>query len=178
MADIVNIARPYAKGIFELAVERGQIKEWKQVLSFLAAVAADKNTVRLITNPLIQPKEILELFIAVASNSLPKEAETLVKLLIARKRVGILPAVDQLYHQLMTEHERIVEVKVISAFKLAPQQIEKLKQALTRRLKRDVTIHADVDETILGGAIIYANDLVIDGSLRQKINRLSEFMSS
>lgn len=178
MVDIANIARPYAKGIFELAVERDEIKQWKKILATLSAIANDKNTQRLINNPLISKKEIIELFKSVVGKDLNEEAERLLMLLVSRKRIALLPAIDRLYHQFMIEHEKIVEVKVISAFKLSQHQVEKLKHALTRRLKCDVTINAVVDKTILGGAIIHAKDLVIDGSLRRKINRLSEYMSS
>lgn len=178
MVDVANIARPYAKAIFELALQRNELTEWQQRLSNLALVTSDKDMQRIINNPQISKKEIVELFKGILGKDLNKEGENLLTLLFSRNRIKILAAIAKQYHRLLMEHERVIEVKVVSAFKLHPQQIEKLKYALARRLKCDVTINAVVDETILGGAKIYAKDLVIDGSLRGKINRLSEFMSS
>ena len=51
---------------------------------------------------------------------------------------------------------------------------EQVKQALQKKLGRTVELTLEVDEKILGGAVIRAEDMVIDGSVRTRLERLAE----
>lgn len=74
--------------------------------------------------------------------------------------------------------ENTVDVEVVSAVPLSPAQSEKLGQALTARLKRRVRMQNSVDPALLGGAVIRAGDMVIDGSLKGRLERLATELAS
>jgi F-type H+-transporting ATPase subunit delta len=76
------------------------------------------------------------------------------------------------------EVENTVDVEVISAVKLDTAQAEKLAAALNLRLKRKVNMRNSVDASLLGGAVIHAGDLVIDGSLKGRLQRLRTELTS
>ena len=69
-------------------------------------------------------------------------------------------------------------MSVESAFEISDAQSEKLAQALSKKLDRKVVIESNVNQSLIGGVIIRANDLVIDASVRGKIAKLAEAISA
>ena len=71
----------------------------------------------------------------------------------------------------------MVEVRVVSARKLTATQTKAMMAKLKTRLGKDILITAEVDETLLAGAVIYADDVVIDGTARGKLNKLASALN-
>jgi F-type H+-transporting ATPase subunit delta len=88
-------------------------------------------------------------------------------------RQGFLPEISAIFDELKDAEEGVVDVTVTSAAPLDDQQRRMLAEALARRLKREVRLHCDVDKSLIGGAVLRAGDLVIDGSLRSRLNRIA-----
>ena len=78
-----------------------------------------------------------------------------------------------LYEQHRAEAERTIEAEVISAFPLSDAQQSLLAEKLKQRLGRSVNLIAKVDANLLGGAIVRAGDLVIDGSVNGQVDKLA-----
>jgi len=112
---------------------------------------------------------------AQAGQSEPERA--LLQLLAENGRLALLPEIAAQYAQLRAEAERRADVEVIAAQALLPQQAQTLKQALEARLGRAVRLHESVDSRLLSGALIRYGDLVIDGSLRGRIERMAAALS-
>ena len=85
----------------------------------------------------------------------------------------MLPEIAQGFEQLRADAERTLEATVVSASPLDDNERAALAQALKRRLDREVTLQCETDPRLIGGAVIRAGDLVIDGSVRGKLERLS-----
>ena len=83
------------------------------------------------------------------------------------------PRSPKLFDELKDAEEGVVDVTVTSAAPLGEEQQRTLAEALTRRLKREVRLHTDTDPALIGGAVIRAGDLVIDGSLRSRLERIA-----
>jgi len=94
------------------------------------------------------------------------------------KRLSLLPEVFKLFEELKAEREKTIEVEVISAFSMDAQAQQKLSVALKNRLKREIKLNARVDKFLIGGIVVRAGDLVIDGSIRGKLNKLAETMNA
>lgn len=178
MSDINTIARPYAKAVFESAVEHKLLEDWSLQLKNLALIVKNEHMLPLLSNPLIAKEELVKLICEIAGRSLNEEGKQLISLLAEKKRLNILPAIANHYENYLAEFERTIDVRVVSAFPIDQTRLQKLQHALQKYLNRQVHLQFDIDNTILGGAIIYANDLVIDGSLRKRLNRLSESLCS
>lgn len=178
MTDVITIARPYAKAIFELAFAHKTLQEWKSMLTTLALIASDKNMQSMLFNPLLSKEQLAKLFLDVAKDTVNEEGKRFVEQLANKSRLSLLPAIRDRYETLLAEHEKTIDVKVVSAYPLDKDRLKKLQKALQNFLNRQVTMQFDVDSTLLGGVIIHAGDQVIDGSLRGRLHQLSESLSS
>jgi len=178
MAELTTVARPYAKAAFQFAEEKGQLAEWSTMLSFTAAVVEDSVVAEILDDPKLTTDQQLEMFTQVCGSQLDESGKNFVTLLAGNKRLSALSAISELYEQLKAEKEQSVDVKITSAFEVTPDQVNNLADALKKRLDRQVNIESEVDQSLIGGLIIHAGDIVIDGSVRGKLAKLAETMGS
>jgi len=178
MAEKATIARPYARAAFEFAQTNGTFKQWSEALSIAAAVVTDPSVARLLNHPRVTAAQLVELISQVAGSSLDGSAQNFVATLAHNRRLGLLPHIAKMYEVLRAEVERVADVDVISAVPLDAVQQQRLSSALQTRLKRTVRLHCSVDAALMGGAIVRSGDLVIDGSVKERLARLASTLSS
>jgi F-type H+-transporting ATPase subunit delta len=175
VAELATTARPYARAAFGSA--GSGLPAWSTFLQRAATVVQDSRVLGLIGNPRVPVNELVQ-FVAQIAIDGPSERELAVEqrnflqLLAANRRLKLLPEIAQQFESLRAQSERIANVEVISARALTGEQSRQLQQALERRLGLTVQLHPQVDQSLLGGAIVRYGDFVVDGSLRGRIDRL------
>ena len=172
MAEKSTIARPYAQAAFDIAKEKGDLKGWSDMLQLLAVVASDALMQDMISNPAIETSKIIDVMTGVAGKQLNDMGKNFLNVLAENKRLNVLPEIAELYEQHRAEAEKTVEAEVTSAFPLSNAQKKQLIEALKNRLGREISLVAKTDENIIGGAIVRAGDLVIDGSVSSQLDKL------
>ncbi|GGI86641.1 F0F1 ATP synthase subunit delta [Legionella impletisoli] len=176
MADTTTTARPYAKAVFEYALDARALSAWSQILQILAGAVLDRVATDFITNPTSTIEQQTELLVATTEGTQFKEQQqaiqNLVALLAENKRLLLLPDIYAQYEALRAEQEKTLTVKVRAFAPLTEAQQQQLIKSLSQRLQRQITLDVTIDESLLGGAVIHAGDLVIDGSVRGKLNKL------
>lgn len=182
MSDFEKAAHPYSKAIYELAIEQKNLQFWSDVLQLAAQVAGDKEMQALITSPSIVGSQLSELFISVLSSvddvpDINQEVKNMVKLLVENDRLLSLPAIYNGYESLKQAAEGAIEVKVTSARKLTIKQEKEMAGHLKKRLGKDVSISAEIDQSLIAGAVIQAGDLVIDGSALGRLSKLTSLLN-
>lgn len=173
MAEKATIARPYAQAAFELARDSQSLKQWTDMLAISALVASDENMAGVISNPRMVAKDTASIVIDVCGDNLNEEGKNFIRLLAENHRIGVLPEIAILFEKMRADHERSQEAVMISAFPVSDAQRDKVAAALKARLGRDVTLKCETNSALLGGAIIKAGDLVIDGSARGSLEKLA-----
>lgn len=171
-----TIARPYAKAAFEFALKQDKLDLWANLLQNAALIAANQQIKNALINPNITADDILEMFLVVLDNKIDKFGKNFLSLLAHYHRLGVLPEIAALFKQLCDSHNETIEVKIISAFELMPKQKSALIKILEKKLQCKVKVACEIDENILGGAIIKAKDLVIDGSGRKILSQLHTYL--
>ena len=178
MAENTTLARPYARAAFEAAQKDPDgLKRWSDMLAFVASVAADPGVQSLLGSPEHDTNFKAGLFLDVAGDRLNQEGSNFVKLLAENRRLAILPEIHEVFEELRADAEKTVEAEVISAYKVNAAQQKKIAEALSKRLNREVVLNCRVDKSLIGGAVIRAGDLVIDGSARGKLAQLAHVLS-
>jgi F-type H+-transporting ATPase subunit delta len=173
MAERATIARPYAKAAFEYARDTHAFAEWSQGLALAAEIIADPRVASLTKSPQWSTLQLVSLVSDVAGAKLDAGMQNFVHVLAENHRLLLLPEISSHYEELRSAVENIIDVEVTSAIELDAAQAEKLSAALSTRLKRKVRMHNSVDSTLLGGAVVRAGDLIIDGSLKGRLQRLA-----
>jgi F-type H+-transporting ATPase subunit delta len=173
VAERATIARPYAKAAFEYAREANAFAAWSQGLQSAALIVADPSVAPLTKSPQWPAANLVSLITDVAGTKLDAGMQNFVRVLAENRRLLLLPEISAHYEELRAAVENTLDVEVISAVTLSDAQADKLKQALSTRLKRTVRMQNSVDSTLLGGAVVRAGDLVIDGSLKGRLERLA-----
>ncbi len=173
MAERTTTARPYAKAIFALARTGNTLAGTSAALLRAAEVVSDPRVHALLGSPHVTAGQLAELVVAVTGAGLDEYGRNFVSLLAQNRRLGFLPEIAALFELMKAEVENAVEVEVVSATALSSDQESRYAAALQKKLGRSVRLHTKVDGTLLGGAVLKAGDLVIDGSIKGRLERLA-----
>lgn len=170
----MTIARPYALAAFEYASEENEIHSWENMLQAAACIAKNKTVINLFDNPQMTKEQLAELFCEVLDTLLDTGKKNFIRLLAEYKRLAFLPDIFACFKLYRESQEQIIGVRLTSAVPLDKKYQEKFINALTKRLRKKISVEWQEDSTLLGGALIQIGDSVIDGSVRGKLNRLLE----
>jgi len=173
MADKTTIARPYAKAAFAEARGENRLGIWSDTLRTAASVVADPRVESLVANPRMTSSDLAQLVMDIAGPQLGDHGANFIRTLAENHRLAYLPEIATLFDELKDEAEKIVDVTVTSAAPLDDTQRKTLTAALERKLKRGIRMQCHTDPSLIGGAVLQAGDLVIDGSLRTQLNRIT-----
>lgn len=175
MSEALTLARPYARAAFAVARDSGNGAAWSQALAFAARLAADPQVHAVMSNPRLREQDAVTLLVADGAS---EEFKRFVAMLAENGRLVLLPEIAGLYEQLRAESEQIVMARITSASALPADELDSLVAALRKRFGREVKVETAVDESLIGGAVIDAGDVVIDGSLRSKLQRLQSVLAN
>lgn len=172
MAESITIARPYASAVFAIAQEKGDLQSWSELLAVVAQCTESSEVQSILHSPAVSDEQAVD-FLADIAGELSTDARGFLLLLAENNRLMLLPEIAVLFEQLRADAEQKLFADVITARPLTDAQKNKIAAALKKRLGKEITLNESVDEKLLGGAIIRAGDLVIDGSALGKLNRLA-----
>lgn len=167
------LARPYARAVFELANSNGQFQEWSDRLALMVAVVSNDRVKSALDNPRLTKGDAGNLMIRACGEDIGDGEANLLRMLAENDRLDQLPMIAKLYSQFRDDAEGTIEAEVISAMPLTDTQKTAIANALKQRLGRDVQLNCSVNEDLVGGAVIRAGDLVIDGSAVEHLRQLS-----
>ncbi len=172
--ELTTIARPYARAAFEAAVSKNMLDNWGVMLEAAAFVANQKEVETLLSSPKVSASQLSSLFKDTLAKVLDDEKRNFIDLLAENHRLPILPDIKKLFALQKANYEKTIMVDVETAVELSDGQQKSFIDALTKRLNRKVMLKCSNNPEVLGGAIVKAGDLVIDGSIKGKLNRLLE----
>lgn len=171
MSNALTLARPYARAAFELAKGEQAAAAWSAKLGFAAQIIAQAEVQALVGSPKLGADDRVSLFLPQGEAGDSSFARFLT-LLEHNQRLPLLGEIASLYEELRADDERTLKVRVRTAMPIDPAQQQQLVGALAKRFDRAVTLDVALDPELIGGAVVEAGDVVIDGSLRGKLARL------
>ena len=175
MSQALTLARPYARAAFGIARDAGRLPAWSNLLAFTAAAVSDPQVKGLLGHPKLEAEALVDLI--QPRGDVDPNFRAFLLLLAENRRLPLLPEVCALYEQLRAEAERVVHARVTAAAELDAAALGTIKAALARRFGQEVQVEVAIDPALIGGAVIDAGDVVIDGSVRGKLKRLETALS-
>jgi F-type H+-transporting ATPase subunit delta len=178
MAELSTLARPYARAAFEYADGESALDAWHKELQLIAAVVDDPSVRVLLSDPSMTTGAQADAFLRLCGDELGASRQRFVRVLAENRRLGLAPQILLQFAQLKAQREQSVDVEMISAFEVPDTVRDRVAEALSKRLNRQVVISTETDRSLLGGVLIRAGDLVIDGSVRGRLNKLAEALTN
>ncbi|MBF0264464.1 MAG: F0F1 ATP synthase subunit delta [Gammaproteobacteria bacterium] len=177
MAEKQTLSRPYAKAIFDMAVQDSEEQLWVERLELLTQIVINESIHELVNNSESGEDKILELLFSLAEEisktALDDKSKNLIKILAANKKITIIPTITEMYLELFKDSQGILEAEVSSAFSINDEQKKSIIDALTKKYNREVTVNIVIDESLVAGIIIRIGDEVIDGSVNTRLKTLA-----
>jgi F-type H+-transporting ATPase subunit delta len=170
-----NVARRYAKALFELGVDAGTLKSLVADVATIAdAYGASEELSAALDNPLVAHDAKRAILLALAEQA---QISTVVKnallLLLDRGRLHTLSAIARLLKEMGDLREGVVRAEVTTAARLPEDYYERLKQKLEKMTGKRVVVDRREDPSLIAGVITRLGDLVIDGSLRTRLHEMT-----
>ena len=182
MADNNTVARPYAQAVFDVAQAENALQAISDSLNAGKALLDDGQVEAFLARPSLDDAQRLEflqgLFAKVAGDDSvfaggSQHGTNFIRLLLENGRVAVLPEIAEHFDALKAGIENVIDVTVTSATAVTDAQLAEIVSALKERFGREVSVATEVDESLIGGAVIRAGDVVIDGSLRARLEGLA-----
>ncbi len=173
MAERITIARPYAEALLQRALETDNLAQWSEQLQLLATLCQQAQVVEMIADPNVDKQTINQFVLDVLGDSLMAEAKNLLQLLLENERLDFMVEIAQLFEQLKSEREQQQEVELITAQAITEEQLAHLNQQLSQHFARTIKLNTQEDPALIGGLIIRAGDVVIDASVRGRLQQMA-----
>ncbi len=184
MSDSSTVARPYAQAIFELASANDSLAEWSEALGLAAEVVGDPGAQRFLAQPGLDDAGRADFVISICGEAAGggvlsgEHGQNLLRLLAENGRLIALSDIAAQFDALKARAENRVNVQLTTAAAVDEKVAAGISKALEQKLGRQVELELVVDEALLGGAVIRAEDMVIDGSVRNRLEKLAATLSA
>ena len=178
MIEPTTLARPYARAAFQFAIDNGSVDQWHDTLGMLAAVVAEPAVAKVLDDPATTAAQRASTVIAVLGADAPAGVAQFVAVMSENQRLALVGHVAVLFAELKASLDAAAKVTVTSAFDVADMTLEQLSASLSAKLGKTVDMTVEIDSSLIGGAIIRAGDMVVDGSVRGRLHKLATALKS
>jgi F-type H+-transporting ATPase subunit delta len=169
---VEEIARVYAEALFEVARDKGKVDEIHDQLGEVAdAIAENRDLQVFFFSPYFSSAEKREGIARVLSGAEP-ELVNFLELLAEKHRVPVIFRIRRRFDEMWAKEKRRLEVRLTSAVQLPPDVVEEVGKQIEDQTGQTIELESDVDENILGGIVLQVGNMVLDASVRNKLERL------
>jgi F-type H+-transporting ATPase subunit delta len=167
-----EIARVYAESLFEVARERDKLDPVREQLGqFADALDGNRDLQVFFFSPYFSSAEKRD-GVSGAISGGEQELVNFLELLAEKHRMPAIFRIRDRYEEMWAEANRRLEVSLVSAVELDPEVIAHVGAEIERQTDRRIDLRSEVDDGILGGLVLRVGNMVLDASLRSKLERL------
>jgi len=173
------IAARYAQGYFLVARDEGALEAARDVLhAFCNATAGEPDMLRYWANPTVETSEKCEMIERILDSSgVQGSLAKFLRLLVSKGRYSLIPYISTRFDILCRRSLKESTASVISAKTIAEEQLIEIKQVLEDKTDKKITLETELDPSLIGGVIVKMGDIVFDGSIKGRLERLQMQMS-
>lgn len=173
-----EIARTYARSLFEAAEDGGRIDEIRQELAeFTSAVDDSRDLQLFLFSPYFSSEEKIDGLRRVVADA-TTQFQNFLELLVENHRMPLLQRIRDQYEEYWADHRQLLPVTVTSAVELPQETIDKIQQSIAQQTGREVVLDRQVDDSVVGGIILRVGNRVLDASIHGSLERLRREVSA
>ncbi len=174
-----RVVSRYASALFSSALKADAVDRVESDLGMISYVMeANPNLVSAMRSPVVSVETKKAIIADIARDSLHEITRRYLDLLIDKRREEALFLTEDEYVKLADEHRGVVNAEVFSAVKLTEDQAELLQTRLSATMRKRVAVVRHVDPALLGGVQVRIGDIVIDGSIKGRLDALKHQLLS
>jgi ATP synthase F1 delta subunit len=167
-----EIARVYAEALFEVARDKDKLDEIHDQLGEVAdAIAENRDLQVFFFSPYFSSAEKRDGIARVLSGAEP-ELVNFLELLAEKHRVPVIFRIRRRFDEMWGKEKRRLEVRLTSAVELPRDVVKEVGKQIEDQTGQTIELESDVDENILGGIVLRVGNMVLDASVRNKLERL------
>jgi F-type H+-transporting ATPase subunit delta len=167
-----EIARVYAEALFGVAKQKGKLDVIREQLGQVAdALDRDRELAVFFFSPYFSSAEKRD-GIARAIAGAEPELTNFLELLAEKHRMPVIFRIRRRFDELWAAERKRLEVTLTSAVELDPEVVERVGAEIERQTDRTVELHSRVDENVLGGLVLQVGNMVLDASIRNRLEKL------
>jgi F-type H+-transporting ATPase subunit delta len=175
---MADVARVYAEALFEAGKDKGNLDALQsQVAQFADAVDRNRDLQVFLFSPYLSTQEKKKGLERAISGA---EAETtnFLELLIEKGRMPEIFRIRRELDELWKKANKRIDVTVVSAVELDEAVVQKIGTEVERQTGEQVELSSRVDDTILGGIVLQVGNMVLDASIRSRLEKLRKSVAS
>ncbi len=172
----LTVSRRYAKALILIGQEDGRAEQYNAELeSVVGLFNSQKDFETALTNPLYNKNDRKRVLQAVlAATDLSAIMKSFLTLLFDKGRIGFLREIASYYKDLADELKGVVKASIVSAAALSSDAVAKIKEALSKKVGKNIVLKVEQDPSLIGGVVTKIGDLVLDGSVKTQLMNLRE----
>ncbi|HEY3434139.1 MAG TPA: ATP synthase F1 subunit delta [Solirubrobacterales bacterium] len=171
---MADAARVYAEALFEVGRDKGKLDSLQQQLGeFTDAVDRNRELQVFFFSPYLSSAEKGEGLERAITGAEP-ELINFLELLVDKQRMTEIFRIRREFEELWKRENRRIDVTVTSAVELDPAVVEKIGQEVERQTGDEVDLSSNVDSEILGGIVLQVGNMVLDASIRSRLEKLKK----
>jgi F-type H+-transporting ATPase subunit delta len=169
---VEEIARVYADALFRAAKDTGKLDVLKEQLSaFVAALRQSREMELFFFSPYFSSAEKRDGLSKVLDGAEP-ELINFLELLAEKHRVPVIYRIERQFKALWAKENKRLGVTVTSAVELDPEIAERIGAEIEKQTGNEVELESRVDDSILGGLVVQVGNMVLDASVRNRLEKL------
>lgn len=167
-----SAAKRYAQALFGLGKERGTLDTWQGDLTLLTDIVQNDRVATYLANPSVTTDSKLATLDSALGTNVQPETRNLAKMLIERNRMTLLPEIREIFDDEVRAERGVVVANVTTAERLSDDERDLIREKLEALTGKQVELAMQIDPEIIGGIIVRIGDQVIDGSVRNKLEKM------
>jgi F-type H+-transporting ATPase subunit delta len=173
-----EIARVYAEALFEAAKEKGNLDAiHEQLGQFADALAENKEMQTFLFSPYFSSAEKLEGLEKALSGAEP-ELSNFLALLVEKHRMPVIFRIRRQFDELWKRENKRLDVTVTSAVELDPDVVEAIGKRIEEQTGQTIELESKVDEDVLGGVVLQVGNVILDASIRNRLDKLRKTVAA
>jgi F-type H+-transporting ATPase subunit delta len=177
MASSITASKRYAKGLLQLVIERNEVDSMLRDMQMIrSTLESSPNLRKALVSPVIRDEKKRDIIIEVFGGKITDLTAKLIDILSDKSRLGLLYSITTSFEKLYNIHAGILEISINTAFELDSNQINQIVKVIGTSTGKEIKHTVKLDKDLIGGVAIKYGDTVVDGSVKNKLEQLTELL--
>lgn len=178
MENISHIAVPYAKALFDFALEKDAVESvYKDMYALNLLCKSNRDFLLMLKSPILKTEKKQKIIAAVFTGSLSAITSGFLKIITAKRRESLLADMAIAFIELYQDYKGILATTVKTAVPLTEDLRKEILKVMSTQAKGKVELSEEIREELIGGFVLQWKDMQYDASILSQVNKMRKGMA-